>query len=168
LETALEKVLMNFFKKEMIEYLNSHPEDFNQAITLALTNKQPYSWRAAWLLWSCIEQNDKRLIPFKNDLIAALKGKADGHQREILKLISVLELNDIEEGFIFNECLSIWESINKRPSVRFTAIKFALKIAAKYPDLLNEIDFFTQNHYTETLSPGIKQAVYRLTGKNQE
>jgi hypothetical protein len=36
----------------LISYLSAHPEYFEEAITLAISDKQPYSWRAAWLLWS--------------------------------------------------------------------------------------------------------------------
>ena len=61
METALEHILTSTYKDEMIAYLNTHPEDFEEAITLALSDKQPYGWRSAWLLWSCMEENDRRI-----------------------------------------------------------------------------------------------------------
>jgi len=45
----------------MISYLKSHPDDFEEIIKLAIVDKQPYSWRAAWLLWSCMDKNDQRI-----------------------------------------------------------------------------------------------------------
>ena len=48
METALEWTLINTYKADMISYLAAHPEDFEEAIKLAITDKQPYSWRASW------------------------------------------------------------------------------------------------------------------------
>ena len=71
METPYEKVLMTFYKEQMIAYLGSHPEDFKEAIKLAITDKQPYSWRSAWLLWSCMEENDLRVQPYIPKIIEA-------------------------------------------------------------------------------------------------
>lgn len=60
-ETKLEYILTNSYKAEMITYLKTHPEDFREAIKLAISDKQPYSWRASWLLWSCMDKNDLRI-----------------------------------------------------------------------------------------------------------
>ncbi len=61
METSLEHLLISSHKDEMIVYMVAHPEDFEEAIKLAISNKQPYSWRSAWLLWSCMEENDQRV-----------------------------------------------------------------------------------------------------------
>jgi hypothetical protein len=37
-----------------------------------------------------------------------------------------------------------------------------VRIASKYPDLSNEIALITQNHYLETLSPGVRRAVMKM------
>ncbi len=73
-----------------------------------------------------------------------------------------MELNEEQESYLFNVCVTIWEKINKNPSVRFTALKFIIKTAKKYPDLSNEITFYTQNHYLDSLSPGVKRSVYKM------
>ena len=36
----------------MIAYMETHPEAYEEAVQLAISDKQPYAWRAAWLLWS--------------------------------------------------------------------------------------------------------------------
>ena len=56
--STLEHILTSSCEADMIFYIASHPEDFKEATKLAISNKQPYSWRAAWLLWSCMEEND--------------------------------------------------------------------------------------------------------------
>jgi hypothetical protein len=50
METAFEKILTNSDRPEMESYVIAHPESFAEAIKLAIADKQPYSWRAAWLL----------------------------------------------------------------------------------------------------------------------
>ena len=129
---------------------------------LKFSNKQPYSWRAAWLLWSCMEENDKRIQGNIKDIISNITNKKDGHQRELLKILLQMELNEEYEGHLFNVCVSVWEKINKKPSVRYTAFKFILKIAKKYPDLFNEIAFLTQNQYLDSLSPGVKRSISKM------
>jgi len=73
-----------------------------------------------------------------------------------------MELNEEQEGYLFNVCVTIWEKINKKPSVRFTAFKFIIKIANKHPELSNEIAFFTQNQYFISLSPGVKKSIFKM------
>jgi len=163
METALEEVLMTFNKEKMILFMDSHPEAFEEAIKLALSDKQPHSWRAAWLLWSFIEENDKRIQKHIKEIINAIESKKDGHQRELLKILLKMDLNKKHEGFLFDLCMNLWEQINKDPSVRVTAFKFIVKMAKKYPELSKEISFLTQDHYLETLSPGVKNSVAKLT-----
>jgi hypothetical protein len=162
MESELEQVLISSYKDKMISFLHSHPECFKEAIELALADKQPFSWRAAWLLWSCLEENDRRLHIYIKRIINNITTKQDGHQRELLKILLIMDLNEEHEGLLFNVCVDIWESINKRPSVRFTAFKVILKIAKKYPEIAKEISFLTQNHLMESLSPGVKRSISRM------
>jgi hypothetical protein len=162
METELEKVLMNFYKEEMILYLTNHPEGFEEAIQLAITDKQPYSWRAAWLLWSCMEENDNRIKSHIPGIIKSLKGKNDGHQRELIKILYLMDLDENHEGILFDHCISIWEKIDKKPSVRFNAFKMIVRISRKYPELSQEIGFLLQDHYLDTLSKGVRHSLERM------
>ncbi len=162
METVLENVLTSLYKDQMISFMDSHPEYFEEAIELAVSNKQPYSWRAAWLLWSCMEENDRRIHGYIKKIINSITDKNDGHQRELLKILLNMELDEEYEGFLFNVCMTVWEAINKKPSVRHTAFKIILKIAKRHPDLSNEIDFLTQNQYLDSLSPGVKRSIFRM------
>jgi len=159
METRLEHVLTHFYKEGMIRHLAEHPEDFEEALQLAVSNKQPYSWRSAWLLWSCMEMDDARVKGSIKKIIELLPTLKDGHQRELLKILQMMELCEEEEGLVFNLCLTVWEQIHKAPSVRWHAFMTLLKIAKNYPDLLHEIQFLTQEQYMETLSPGIRHTL---------
>jgi hypothetical protein len=162
METVLENKLMTLYKDEMISFLKENPEHFDEAIQLSITDKQPYSWRAAFLIWGCMEENDERIRKHILPILKCIKDKKDGHQRELLKILYKMEIDKKYEGRIFDICMNLWEQIDKTPSIRSTALKFILKIAKKYPELLNEIAFLTQDHFLETLSPGVKNSVRKM------
>jgi hypothetical protein len=145
--------------------MHSHPEYFDEAIELAVGDKQPYSWRAAWLLWSCMEENDKGVEKYIAKIVDTLKTKDDSHQRELLKILLKMDLSEKYESILFDHCMDIWEGINKPPAVRVNALKFIVKIAKKHPDLANEISFLTEDHYLESLSSGAKHSVSKLMGE---
>lgn len=157
--SVLKDKLISSYKDEMISFMGNHPEFFEEAIELAISDKQPYSWRAAWLLWSCMEENDVRIRKYLKRIVDALKNKDDSHQRELLKILLRMELTDEYESILFDYCMDIWEQINKPPAVRVNALKFIIKIAKKHPELSKEITFLTQDHYLESLSPGAKHSV---------
>ena len=160
--SVLEHKLLNSYKDEMISFMDTHPEFFEEAIELAVSNKQPYAWRSAWLLWSCMEENDKRIQKYIKSIVDTLETKDDGHQRELLKILLKMELEDDYESILFDHCMDIWEQINKPPAVRVNALKFIIKVAKKYPELSREIIFLTEDHYLASLSPGAKHSVSKL------
>jgi hypothetical protein len=162
MESALEHKLLNSYKKEMISFMNAHPEYFEEAVELAVSDKQPYSWRSAYLLWSVIEKNDKRIQKHIKKIVNAIKNKNDGHQRELIKILLMMELDEKYEGVLFDICLGIWEQIDKSPSVRINVLKMIIKIANIHPELKQEISFLTQDHYLESLSPGARHSAFKL------
>ena len=162
MESAFEHKLMNSYKDEMISFMNAHPEFFDQAIKLAISDKQPYAWRAAWLLWGCMEENDNRIQKYIDSIVKSLKDKDDGHQRELLKILYRMKPKEKHDGILLNHCIDIWQQIDKTPSVRFNALNFIIKIVKKHPDLSREITFLIQDQYLETLSPGVKKSISRM------
>lgn len=160
--TELEDILIGAYRDEMIAFLTSHAEYFDDALELALSDRQPFSWRAAWLLYNCMEENDTRVRKHIKRIIQTLPERKDGHQREFLKILLRMELDESHEARLFDTCMSIWEQPGKSPSVRFTAFRFILKMADKYPELSNEITGLTQDWYLDTLSPGVKRSVKRM------
>jgi hypothetical protein len=162
MESTLEHKLLNSYKSEMISFMKAHPECFKEAINLAVSDKQPYSWRAAYVLWSVIEKNDKRIQKHIQKIIEVVKNKNDGHQRELLKILLMMELDEKYEGVLFDICLGIWEQIDKSPSVRINALKMIIKISTKHPELKKEVSFLVEDHYLESLSPGAKHSARKL------
>lgn len=147
METKLEQVLTHSHKERMILYLRKYPEDFEEAIELAIADKQPYSWRAAWLLWSVMDENDGRLQDNAKRIVKVIPNRKYNQQRELLKILYKLEINEKLEGLLFDECVTLWKNINIQASVRYNALKILVKMVKKYPDLSSEIIFLTRNQY---------------------
>ena len=161
--TDLADILKTRFDKDyLVSYLKENPDQFNRALIIAISDEQPEAWRAAWVINHCIKHNDSRINKIANKIIKKLKTKEDGHQRELLKILENVELNENQEGYLFDICMTIWESIEKSPSVRIVAFRSLVKIVKKYPELKNEIEYLTRSHYTEKLSPGIKNSFMKI------
>jgi hypothetical protein len=168
METELEQILTSYNKARMISYMNSHPEAFVECIHLALADKKPYSWRAAWLLWSCMEEDDSRIRDYVHKMVDVLPGKEDNQKRELLIILRKMDLNDAVEGELYDACIAIWEQIHKSPSLRISAFKLLSKVAEKHPELDGELVFLTQPQYLETLSPAGKRAIIKMLRSNNE
>ena len=164
-ETKLEHILTNSYKADMISYMKSHPEDFEEAIELAIKDKQPYSWRAAWLLWSCMDKNDQRINKYVEKIIDTLPTKSDDQLRELLIILQRMELKDHYEGKLFDICVNIWENIGKQPSVRYNAFKLMIRIIKRHPDLSKEVVFLTESQYTDSLSDTVKKSISKMISR---
>lgn len=162
MESKLKKVLISCYKEEMISFLKNKTEYFDEAIELAISDDQPFAWRSAWLLWSCMEYNDNRIRKYLPRIVSSLINKNDGHQRELIKILSQMELTPKHEGILFDLCLSLWEQINKSPSVRITAMRYIVKITQKHSELKKELPFLVQEQYLSTLSPGVRHSIKKM------
>ena len=169
MEDPLQGIFANrAIKDELISNINAFPDQFQATIKVALSDKQPQAWRATWILGHCVMKNDPRIRDHITAFINALNKRKDGHQREILKILEKMDLKDDQEGHLFNECMNIWESIGKSPSVRITAFRILVKISKNYPELNHEIEFLTQDRYTETLSPGVKHSFEKIWAEDDK
>lgn len=159
LDTILDKRLDKDF---LIQLFQEQKEVHTSAIHIALSNQEPQAWRATWILAHCTKKNDSRIQPFLNQFIEVLSTKKDGHQREILKILEKMQLDDEQEGRVFDVCMTLWENIAKAPAVRYLAFKNIYKICEKYPELSGELAFISQEHYIKSLSPGIQKIIRRM------
>lgn len=157
----LDSVLRRRVKSEVADFLTIHPQYFEDAINLALSNNQPTCWRAAWMISDSINNNDPRVKPYIHKIIEELPKLEDGHQRELLKILLKMKLEEDFESLLFDLCVDLWEQVRKQSSVRNFAFKGMLKVAEKYPDLNNEILTLTQPHFIHPLSPGIRKSVVK-------
>ena len=160
---TLEELLeIRMEKTAKVKWIADRPKEYPNLIATALSNTQPMGWRAAWLLRDTMAKADKRVIPYTDKILAVLPALPEGHQRELLKCVEVLPLDDEQEGQLFDLCVGIWERIGKQPSIRSVALKLLVQIAKKYPELVGELDHLGADEYMEPLSPGIRRSCERM------
>ncbi len=143
-------------------YLTDHPEQFDEALRVALEDTENVGWNASWMLWHSMKKNDPRILPHVDDFIASLLNRQSGFQREILKILLKMELDENQEGLLFDRCITLWKSIHKQSSVRMISFQYLIAMSKKYPELSPEIDFLTQKQYIDPLSPGIKRSLLKM------
>jgi hypothetical protein len=162
LKPNIEELITKFHKEDMVALVDKQPKLFEELVQVAISEKHKYSWRAAWLLWSCMKKNDSRIKKYVNDFIHTLPNRPDNQQREILKILELMDVSDELKGSLFNHCVAIWERKEKQPSVRFYALKTMCGMAKSHPELSAEIKIMAQGEYIKSLSPGITQSVLKM------
>ncbi len=161
-ETPFQELLLSSYKDGMIAYMNTHPEAYDEAAKLAVTDNQPYAWRSAWLLWSCITPDDARAKKHLNNFIKYIPAAQENQKRELLKIALSMKLSERQESRLFDISIDLWKDISKDPSIRMMAFRMLVKIAEKYPELKTEILLLADEHYLKTLSPGIQHSIRQL------
>ena len=132
-------------KQHLIDQINRNKDLFDAFMSFSLLENEPMAWRAAWVLRSCLVKNDPRIVSKALTITKAIKGKEDGHQRELIKNLELIELDDSFEGYLFDECMNIWETLSKIPSTRITAFKAMHRTAKKYPELKQDLKLLSLN-----------------------
>ena len=160
---SLQQILTASLRKDkLLTFLKENPNFFDETLKVSLQDKEPESWRAAWLIFHFMNKNDSRVTKKINAILKAISNKKDGHQRELLKILIKMNLTEKQEGVLFDRCITIWEDISKSSSVRGIAFSIFVNIVKIYPELISEIEFLTQGHYVETLTPGIRYSLIRM------
>ncbi len=162
---ALEIVLSKLFKEDVFKFMHEYHEEFESIIELSVTDEKPICWRAAWVVQNFMEQDDERVKPYVDIMLEIIPQKEDGHQRELMKILANMNLDDDRESILYDECVTIWESVRKKPGTRYFAFQQMAKMVEKYPELIQEIHAVTQPQHINALSPGIRRGVLRLVAR---
>ena len=143
----------------MIAFIDETPGSFEEALELALSDRQPVCWRATWIIKNYMEKDDIRVQPYVRDFVNILADKKEGHQRELLKILMKMNLDDEYISFLYDFCVKAWKEPKNQPSLRHTSIGFVLKCAKENPDFGHGISELSQAVYMDSLSAGIKRSV---------
>lgn len=162
MQTELEIFLNKCEKSKVQAYVHAHPDCVNEALQLISGGESPVSWRAAWLIELHMKQNDSRIQPHIEELIRILPSRAESEQREIMKILYKMDVDENIEGLLFDHCASIWLTLNKQTSVRVNALKLICKIAMRQPEMMDELKVLTQSHYLEKMSLPIRNSIGRM------
>ncbi|MFW6351188.1 MAG: hypothetical protein ACOC2E_02270 [Bacteroidota bacterium] len=161
-----KKLAGHFNKNELVKLIKDDEKLFDETLKLAINQqKDNIGWRAAWILNQVIIKNDDRIVSYASQIIEIIEEKEDGHQRELLKIIEKISLDEKWESKLLQLSIGIWKQVGKSPSVRIVAWRIILKIVEKYPELQTEIAVLSDDCYAESLSPGIRSSFFKLRKK---
>ncbi len=168
MNSLLKSVLLSREKIKKVQFLDEHPECFDEAMHIALSLEQPFGWRAAWMIGGYMQKNDPRITSYIPRIIDVLPDLEDGHQRELIKILLKMDMEEEQESRLYDYSTTLWEQVQKKPSVRHFAFRCMVRFAEKYPELNHEILVLAQPHYVNSLSPGIRNSVLKSIRKIEE
>ena len=157
----LKKLLPCTPKHQLLAYLKQEPVDLKKLYSLALSEQQPYAWRAAWLLSACLQKNDPGLSYFLEAIVKQLPVKTDGHNRELLHIIKRFEWKESWIAILFDKCHLLWCTTASISSLRCNAFSILFDIVQIYPELKTELILLCEEHYLLELSPAIKKSILK-------
>lgn len=160
--TPFEEILLSFHKEEMIEFVNDNPDAMEEALELALTNKQPLSWRSAWLIWSCISYNNPFIVQNIDKIISYIPSARNNQKRELIKILLLVDLSPVQSSTMFDISSALWTDSSLDPSIRMNALKMLLKISNENDSLKNKIINITTDNLIKTLTGGAQKSVKKL------
>lgn len=162
METKLESVLTTSMKSATLSYIEDHPESKEELITLSISNKQPYAWKAAWYLGYLLKKNDPEIIQHVETILEILPKRNESQQRELLKILLTIDIDEEFEGRLFDLCIEFWQNPKKPPAIRYYAFKQMYKTASRHPDLTPELLAILGPQYLDSLTPGIGASIRKM------
>tara|TARA_B110000908_G_C9997567_1_gene332646 strand:+ start:109 stop:663 length:555 start_codon:yes stop_codon:yes gene_type:complete len=154
----------DFSVEDFEKLISSNSNILDSIINLSIDNVHDFSWRSAWLISKSInKKNDNRYLSYVDKFISGLEGKKSSHKRELFKIILMFDLNEDQDGLLYNSAVDAWINIKLKPSTRFYAMVHILKIGTKYPSLRKEINFIINDQYLDSLSNGISTSIIKKT-----
>jgi hypothetical protein len=61
-------------KEELLQFVNTTPNGFENILGFALQNSEENAWRAAWVICHNMHKNDEKVQPHTQDILDNLDG----------------------------------------------------------------------------------------------
>jgi hypothetical protein len=116
------------------------PKLFEELLDIVAKGEVTPAMKAAWILGKASELN--RALPAKHvaRIIELLSlAKVSGVQRELIKTLFKLNLQEEEESRLLDLCFHFLNHAESDVAVRNQALKILLALTKKYPDLKQEV-----------------------------
>jgi len=115
-------------------------EHFETLLRLALHEKDPLAWRAAWLLDGCDEKKPGMARKHIPGIVKALPGlKSVGSIRSLLRMLTRHRIPENEQGLLIDLCFTYLVSERCPVAVKAHAMQVIYNHVLIYPELKNEL-----------------------------
>ena len=135
---------------------------FSTLLHLALHEKDPLAWRAAWVLDGCDEKRPGLARKHLSRIIKALPGmESRGTLRSLLRLLARSDIPEEDQGLLIDECFSYLVSELYPVAVKAHAMQIIYNHVLLYPELKHELTTILRDQ-AENNSVGFKSRGNRL------
>jgi hypothetical protein len=136
---------------------------------IAFYSNHPKSWRAAWLIDKIHEKKPSLVSPLITDMIRQIKTEQnEGKKRHFLKLISLHQIPQEEQGFLFDYSLKAFCSEKEPLAVRVHAMQILYNISETEAALKSEVLTIIEHEMENHSSAGIVSRGRKLAKKLRE
>ena len=161
--TDLKSTLLGRFNKEkFIRTVQSDPGRYQELLRFSLSDEIPLGWRAAWILRHVLDPEEPQLLSMLPTVIKHIGSYDESKQREWLKILSKLNIQEDLEGHLYNTCVEVWLNVRNHSALRISAMQCIVRVIRKYPELKEELLHITQSEFLDPLTPGIRRTFNKL------
>ncbi len=140
----------------LINTIAQNSEFYEVLMEVALYDSNRKSWRAAYLVDKINDNNEKLLYPYLQKMIEqVIIENSTSKKRHFLKLISMNDLTQNQQGYIFDFCVETLKSAKEPVAVRVHAMQILHNIALKETELIPEILLLIENEMEYHSTAGI-------------
>lgn len=140
----------------LVRQLENSPEDLKILMALAMEDKHPKSWRAAYIAEKINDNHPELIAPFIPEFIYQLKEeKSTSKKRHYLKLISLHGFHRKHHSFLVDYCLKCFTSASEPVANRVHAMQILFNISEKETDLKFELLSIIEHEMELHVTPGI-------------
>lgn len=139
LRSLLSDIPSGAGKDLLIKEVIRSETNFRQLLRLALHEKDPLAWRAAWIMDGSDEQKPGLARSHLPEIIGTLPGlKSTGSLRSLLRLLSRYNIPEEQQGILIDLCFSYLVSELYPVAVKAHAMQIIYNHVLLYPELKNE------------------------------
>lgn len=127
---------------QLSDLVSRQPALLDEFWDIALSDRSPHNWRAAWVIKGIWERSPALVEPLLPRMRKALPHlKKNGVKREFLRMLSEYAVPDDEDelGCLLNSCFE-WLSEPAGPvAVKIHSMVILLEISKKFPEIIPEL-----------------------------
>ena len=139
-KSLLTNIPSGFEKEVYIREIGDSQVAFKELLDLAVYEKDPLAWRAAWILDGCSEFNPLIARGSISLIIKKLPGiKSTSVIRSLLRLMCRYEIPEDDQGMLIDRCFSYMVSELFPVAVKVHAMQIIYNHAMIYPELKSEL-----------------------------
>jgi hypothetical protein len=162
--SLLINIPSGFDKEVYIREVGRSAGHFRALLDMALHEKDPLAWRAAWILDGSAEKHPEIAVGHIHRIIRKLPGiKSTGVTRSLLRLLCRYEIPEEDQGLLIDLCFGYMVSELYPVAVKVHAMQLIYNHVLLYPELKGELRTVIEDQVIHN-SAGFRSRGMRIIG----